>query len=160
MNKISKGGVKTSKVQEIKIHNTGDQSIDNKINLKNEYKYLLDDHKNIIDVLKDAKNNSNIITDIPFITSSIVVQIQAQFLNCINDPEYSGIESNILVNQIFSLITSIIESIVTGNSVINNRALLYHNIMALFNIHKCNLSDVGCKNMMAFIDYLCDIFIE
>lgn len=160
MNKISQGGVKTSNVRELTACSECSDAAKQTNVIYRRYEYLLPDHKDIVDVLKGGKNNKNILTNIPFIVSSISVQIEAQLLNCIEDAEYKDLQSNILTGQIFNLINTIIEAIVIGNKDLDNRTLLRHNIMALFTIYKCNIASTDCKNLIAFIDYFCDQFIE
>lgn len=160
MNKINQGGVKTSRTQVLNEFIKTDIPDASSKPVSKKYDNLLSDHKDIIDVLKNAEYDKSNNDHVEFISSSITVQIEAQLVNCIEDLEYKDIHSNILVSKICSLISSVIEGIVAGDKDVDARSLLYHNIMALFKIYKCNEANYKCKNLMAFINYFCDSFIE
>ena len=157
MNKISEGGVKTSTQAIIGVNNTPEET-QFEIGSTKKYNNLLDDDKHIIDILKKSKYDKSNNDHVEFIASSITVQIEARLVNCI-DIEYR-LRSDALSSQICNLISTIIEGIISGDKDVDCRSLLYHNIMALFTIHKCSITDSRCKNLMSFINYFCDSFIE
>ena len=160
MNKINEGGVKTSAQVVIGTCKTNeDEQFEVGVAMK-KYNNLFVDDKNIIDVLKNTKYNKSNSDHINFIATSITVQIEARLINCIDNIGYIDLHSNILSSQICNLISAIVEGIISGDKDIDSRSLLYHNIMALFTIHKCSITDPRCENLMAFINYFCDSFIE
>lgn len=157
MNKINEGGVKPSTQSVIGVIKTSkDDQFE--IGTAKKYNNLLIDDKHIIDILKNIKYDKSNNARIEFITASVTVQIEAKLVNCI-DIEYR-LRSDILSSQICDLISTVIEGIISGDKDIDSKSLLYHNIMALFTIHKCSITDPRCKNLIEFINYFCDSFIE